>query len=213
MAQSRFIRLLTRFGSTPQRVLVISCHPSAEGLIPAARQRILGSLDSCDVDVRHTDLYSDGFKPELTAEEHRHHTDPIVSDDLMRYTRDLTWCDTLVLVYPTWWSTQPAMLKGWIDRVWAAGVAWELPNGADRLVPRLHNVRRIIVVTSHGSNKWINSFQGEGGKRVAFRSLRSMCNRRTRCHWWALYGVDTSSEETRRAWLEQLDERTIGLFG
>jgi hypothetical protein len=56
-------------------------------------------------------------------------TDPSIAS----YADDLQWCDTLVLVYPTWWSGQPAMLKGWIDRVWVNGVAWTLPDGANRL--------------------------------------------------------------------------------
>ena len=50
-----------------------------------------------------------------------------------RYCDDLRWCDTLVFVYPTWWSGQPAMLTGWLDRVLVRGVAWELPDGASRI--------------------------------------------------------------------------------
>ena len=45
--------------------------------------------------------------------------------------RDLQWCEHLVLVYPTWWSGQPAMLKGWIDRVWVRDVAFDLPIGVE----------------------------------------------------------------------------------
>ena len=71
-----------------------------------------------------------------------------------------------MLVYPTWWSGQPAMLKGWIDRVWVAGVAWDLPPGANVLRARLRNVRRIVVVTTHGSSKLVNALEGEAGKRT-----------------------------------------------
>ncbi len=118
---------------------------------------------------------------------------PGVAPALQRYADDLRWCETLVLVYPTWWSGQPAMLKGWIDRVWANGVAWTLPAGSSRIRPLLCNVRRIVVVTTHGSSKLVNSLQGEGGKRVVTRALRSLCSRRCRTTWVAMYGVDTST--------------------
>ncbi|MEM1333114.1 MAG: NAD(P)H-dependent oxidoreductase [Actinomycetota bacterium] len=193
----------------PTRLLVVSCHPCADGLLPAARRRLLDGLGSgADrVEVRHTDLYAEDFDPDLTSTEHRSHTTPGVAPELQRHADDLRWCDTLVLVYPTWWSGQPAIMKGWIDRVWAAGVAWELPEGADRLAPRLQNVRRIVVVTTHGSTKLMNAAQGESGKRVAFRSLRAMCHPLTRCHWWAFYGVDVRDESDRRAWLDDVESR------
>lgn len=199
--------------AAPSRVLVVSCHPCADGLIPAARQRVLDALAATDAEVRHTDLYERGFEPALSADEHRTHVEPGVGADLAADAEDLQWCDTLLLIYPTWWSGQPAMLKGWIDRVWASGVAWELPDGADRLVPKLRNVRRIVVVTTHGSSKLTNAAQGEGGKRILFRSLRAMCHPLTRCHWWAFYGVDVRSHADRTAWLDGLTSRTARLLG
>ena len=54
-------------------------------------------------------------------------------------------------VYPTWWAAQPAMLKGWIDRVWVRGVAWDLDSrrrATPRLRPGLRNVCLIVAVTT-----------------------------------------------------------------
>ncbi len=157
-----------RSAPPPRRVLVIFCHPCTEGFVPAALDQVEVGLRASGAEVRLHDLYREGFVPELSAQEHRTHAEPGVAAELQEHADDLRWCDTLVLVYPTWWSGQPAMLKGWIDRVWASGVAWELPEGANRLRPTLHNVRHIVAVTSHGSSKLTNSFQGEGGKRTLF---------------------------------------------
>ena len=99
------------------------------------------------------------------------------------------------------------MLKGWIDRVWVNGVAWELPDGADRLHPRLRNVRRVVAVTTHGSSKLVNGLEGEAGKRTVTRSLRTMCHPLARTSWIALYGVDTSSLDQRRAYLDRVERR------
>ncbi|BAN02637.1 NAD(P)H-dependent oxidoreductase [Ilumatobacter coccineus] len=191
-----------------RNVLVVYCHPLDDSFIAAARDRTLAGLAATDATVRFHDLYAEGFSPELTADEHRNHIQPGVAAELQTYADDLRWADTLVFVYPTWWSGQPAMLKGWIDRVFAAGVAWELPDGANRLVPKLRNVKRIVAVTSHGSSKLINSAQGEGGKRTLFRSVRAMCHPLARCHWIAFYGIDNRSDDERVTFLDRV-ERSI----
>jgi putative NADPH-quinone reductase len=190
------------------RVLLVYCHPDPESLVAAARERALAGLTKGGHDVRMTDLYADDFDPVMSAAERRTHKDPGVPPGLERYAADLQWAEALVLVYPTWWSGQPAMLKGWIDRVWVAGVAWQLPPGADVLEPLLTNVRRIVVVTTHGSSKLINALEGESGKRTAIRSLRLMCSKRTRTRWCAVYGLDTADEHRRERFLARV-ERTL----
>ena len=190
------------------RALVVYCHPNPESLVAAARDRALAGLASAGHEVRVTDLYADRFEPAMSAHERLTHGDPGVGADLQPYADDLAWAEALVLVYPTWFSGQPAMLKGWIDRVWVAGVAWELPEGANVLRPLLHNVRRIVAVTTHGSSKLINSLQGEAGKRTVTRSIRTMCSKRTRTTWCALYGLDTTDEAKRLAFLDRM-ERTL----
>jgi NAD(P)H dehydrogenase (quinone) len=194
------------------RALVVYCHPNPESLVSAAKERALAGLADAGHDVRFTDLYADGFEPAMTAHERRTHKEPGVATELQRYADDLAWAEALVLVYPTWWGAQPAMLKGWIDRVWVAGVAWELPDGANVLRPLLTDIRRIVVVTTHGSPKYINALQGESGKRVAFRSIRSMCSKRTRTTWCSIYGLDRADDTKRTAWLDKV-ERTLAKLG
>ncbi len=193
------------------RVLVAYCQPVADSLIGAALARTLAGLEAVGAEFRIHDLYGDGFEPELSAAEHGAYLAPGVDPSLQRYVDDLRWCDTLVFVYPTWWAGQPAMLKGWFDRVWACGVAWESTPGADRITPLLGTVRRLVVVTAHGSPKYVNALEGEGGKRTVFRSLRAMCHPRARTHWIALYGVDTSSQKQRAGFLDRVERKVSHL--
>ncbi len=192
-------------------VLVVHAHPDPGSLVAAAKDRALRGLAAGGHDVRFTDLYAEGFSPELTAEEEQRHLEPGVAPGLERHAEDLQWCEVLVLVHPTWWSGQPAILKGWMDRVWASGVAWTLPEGADRLRPGLRNVRRIVGVTTHGSSKWVNCIQGESGKRTMTRSLRLMCHPRCRTSWIALYGVDRADDATRARFLDRVEHRLARL--
>ena len=96
------------------------------------------------------------------------------------------------------------MLKGWIDRVWVAGVAWELPPGANVVRPLLRNIRRIVVITGHGSSKLVNALEGEAGKRTMTRAMRAMCSRRTRTTWCAIYGLDTAGDDERAGFLTKV---------
>jgi NAD(P)H dehydrogenase (quinone) len=192
-------------------VLVVLAHPDPASFVAAAHRRVLVGLERAGHTVRSIDLHAEGFDPVFDADDHRRHLEPGVADDLTPHAEALSWCHTLVLVYPTWWSAQPALLKGWFDRVWVRGVAWDLPAGANRLRPGLSNVRRIVVVTTHGSSKLVNSLEGEAGKRTVTRSLRLMCHPRCRTHWWAYYGLDTDRPERRRAFLERVERRAARL--
>ncbi|MEZ5247791.1 MAG: NAD(P)H-dependent oxidoreductase [Ilumatobacteraceae bacterium] len=116
-----------------------------------------------------------------------------------------------MLVYPTWWAGQPAMLKGWFDRVWAMGVAWDLPAGTNHIRPLLRNIHTLVAVTSHGSSKWVNAVEGETGKRTMTRALRFACNVRVRTHWIAFYGIDRASDRSRRRFLDRVEERLATL--
>lgn len=198
-------------GRRTRRVLVVLCHPDPDSFVAAIAARAGETLTAAGHDVRLTDLYRCGFEPEFTADERRRHLEDGPDPSLTEYTRDLQWCDTLVLVYPTWWSGQPAMLKGWIDRVWVRGVAWELPPGANRLHGRLGNVRRIVAITTHGSSKFVNALEGESGKRVVTRSLRVLCHPLCRTSWWAMYRLDVATPKARARFIERIERRCARL--
>jgi NAD(P)H dehydrogenase (quinone) len=189
------------------KALVVYCHPLEDCFVAAVRDRVLAGLAAGGAEVRLTDLYADGFDPAFSASERANHLAPGTDPSLASYAADLRWCDTLVLVYPTWWSGQPAMLKGWIDRVWVNEVAWTLPDGANRLRPGLRNVRRLVAVTTHGSSKLINAIEGESGKRTLTRSLRAMCHPLARTTWLGCYRIDTAPPEHRAAFLDRVESR------
>jgi hypothetical protein len=66
-------------------------------------------------------------------------------------------------------------------------------------------------VTSHGSSKWANSIEGEPGKRVLLRGVRSLCHPFARSRWIALYNVDRSTPEQRAAWLGEVERKLARL--
>ena len=188
------------------KALVVYGHPLDDSYCAALRDRAVGGLRAADHDVDVLDLYAEAFDPVLTADERAGHlapaaTKPHLADHFAR----LRWAEAVVLVYPTWWGGPPAIVKGWLDRVWANEVAFDLPPGAPRIRPRLSNVRRLVVVTTHGSSKWVNALEGEPGKRIVGRSLRLLCHRRARFRWLALYGIDRATPAERQQFLTHVE--------
>lgn len=199
------------------KVLVVSAHPSPTSHVGILRQNLLSLLEVSGHSVRHHDLYAESFNPVFTPYERLHHVGNIQEKlhhlpELVPYVEDLQWCDTLVLVYPTWWGAQPAILKGWIDRVFMNEVAWVLPAEEARIRPLLTNVRRLVVVTTHGSSKFINALQGESGKRIALRSIRAMFYPRVRTKWIAVYKLDTSKDSQREKKFKKVSRRLGRVF-
>lgn len=194
------------------KVLVISAHPKSDSFLRTLRDVAIEEMMTQGHDVRVFDLYEDNFNPVLSAFERQNHAAPLGPKldkivDLVPYIDSLKWCDALVLVYPTWWSGQPAILKGWFDRVLVNEVAWTMPPGKNRIRPHLSNVKRFVVLTTHGSSKFINALEGESGKRTAFRSVRLMFHWRTRSSWIAFYGLDNKGDRERDAMIKQLRRR------
>lgn len=193
-----------------RRVLVVFAHPSHESLNGAVLARVRAGLQRHEVRVR--DLYAENFSSRLTAAEKRNHMEPPeTKPQLARDFDDLRWCDTLVFVHPTWWGGQPAILKGWFDRAFASGVAWTLPPGAKNIRPGLHNVRRIVSVTTHGSPWRVNALQGVPGRRIVNRGLRAVCHPLCRTSWIALYALDRSTPRRRERFLRRVERRMARL--
>lgn len=187
------------------KALVAYAHPVEGSFCSAVRDRLTDSLVAAGHEVDLMDLYAEEFNTTLSAEEHAlHHSGPENKPAIADHARRLSSAEALVFVYPTWWGGQPAILKGWFDRVWVEGVAYTLDEGASRIRPLLRNVRRLVVVTTHGSSKWVNALQGEPGKRVILRGLRSLCHPRARSRWIAMYGVDRSRESDRGRFLDRV---------
>jgi NAD(P)H dehydrogenase (quinone) len=187
-------------------VLVVYCHPDATSFNAFVLERVVAIL-SAKHTVRVLDLYADGFNPRLDKTELAGQLagDPL-PDELAQHVEMLRWCNRLVFVYPTWWSGPPAMLKGWFDRVWVRGVAYELDDRG-RLRGLLTNIGRVAVVTTHGSSKIVNVAEGETGKQLMRRSLGPLCTRISPVRWIALYTVDRSSAAQRLAFVRRVERR------
>ena len=71
--------------------------------------------------------------------------------DLLSLQESWKWADHTVIVYPNWWNTMPAILKGLFDRMWIPGFAFNFDKATHKLIQRLKGktARVIIVAGTH----------------------------------------------------------------
>jgi putative NADPH-quinone reductase len=102
----------------------------------------------------------------------------------------------------------PAMLKGYFDRVWIPGVAFELLPRGGAIKPLLTNIRKYAVVTTTGSPWWfMRLYMRDPGKRVLMRGLRRLFGKDVAIVYLCHYGIDTSTLQSRQRFLVRVSAR------
>jgi putative NADPH-quinone reductase len=145
----------------------------------------------------------------MSAEERRaYQDDGPPPPDVAPHIAALQWAEGLIFVYPTWWYAQPAMLKGWMDRVWRPGVTFTVPSPGAPMRPALTNIRLIGVITTFGAPWWLWTFvMGAPGRRMILRGLRLCTAKRTKTFWLGLHELDTVDARSRNAFVARVAAR------
>ncbi len=194
------------------RFLLVHCHPLPESYNAALRQRAEMALARNGHAVEIVDLYAERFDPVLSAEERRDYLDA-PERNLARvagHVEKLKRAEGLIFVYPTWYYGPPAMLKGWFERTWLPGSAFEIPRyrGA-RARGALGNIRRCVCITTSGSPRWWLWLIGDPGRRLFTRGLRAVFHRRCKMTWLQLYNMNNAGAADRARFLDRV-ERNLG---
>lgn len=103
-------------------VLIILGHPRKKSFSGALADAYKEGAQDARMNVRQLALADMGFNPNVITVSPRHQT---AEDDISLAQELILWADHLVFVYPTWWGTMPALLKGFMDRVFSPGFAFE----------------------------------------------------------------------------------------
>lgn len=130
-----------------------------------------------------------------------------IDDQVREYKEHLEWAEHLVMIFPVWWMTTPAMTKGFIDKVIFPAIAYDMKDG--RLVSRL-SLRKVTVITTMNTPADIyrevfgNPLEGSLIKGT-FRQIGI-----ENIEWTSLSEVKQVSRGQREAWLEEIERRFAG---
>jgi len=192
------------------RLLVVFCHPSRKSYGAALYDRACRTLRAAGHDVRTTDLYREGFDPVLSTEEwedYLENTDRIIAKH-PGHVEDLQWAEGLVVIYPTWYYSAPAVLKGWLERVWLPGVTFEVSDAKERRPKsKLRNIRLFVGITTSGSPWWWIRLIRDPGRSLWTRGLRIIFGPRCRMHWLQIYNMNHTTARDRERFLTRVERR------
>lgn len=187
------------------RVLVVHAHPVSASFNASLFRLTVERLAENGHDVDAIDLYQDDFDPVLSeAERLNYHDLEINRKPVETYVDRLLAAEALVLVYPVWNYGFPAILKGWFDRVFLPGVSFGLVDGKVR--PTLHNIGRILVVTSYGGSRFRSWLMGDPPRKIANRMLRATVRPGAPVTYLAHYDMNLSTEQTRQSFMSRVEK-------
>ncbi len=194
------------------KVLAILAHPSKGSFNHAIAQTALSVLRKNGHEVCYHDLYEENFNPVLPGSEISEGclNDPAIA----RHCEEASEADAFLIVHPNWWGQPPAILKGWVDRVFRVGVGYRYQEGDDGSGVPLGLLKAKLALVFNTSDTlperetevfgdpletlWKNCIFGFCGVPEFFRKTFSV--------------VVTSSQDRRRQWLREVEETVGGLF-
>ncbi len=183
--------------------LVVVSHPDQGSFNHALAKAVARSWSDAGVTTAAVDLHSIGFDPVLGVQEARggQSDDPIVREQIEL----LTSCDMLAVVHPNCWGAPPAMMKGWMDRVFAPGAAYAFAKGEDNgeaPLPLLTGKRALVLHTSNTTLERDRSTFGDPLERIWRDCLLNYCGF-SRVDRLVFRVMATSTVADRQAWLAE----------
>src|SRR5277367_4644110 len=156
------------------RVLLVYAHPKPSSFVGALHRRGIEIVSERGHEVDDLDLYEEKFDPVMSRHTYDCYVDTAANrDGVARYVERLRAARALVLVYPVWHDGLPAILKGYIDRVFVRGVVFEIDEkGVFR--PILQNIQRLAAVCAYGADRHRTSHVGDLPRRFFMRNLGAL---------------------------------------
>jgi NAD(P)H dehydrogenase (quinone) len=128
--------------------LVIAAHPRSDSLTMSLARAYIAELSALGHQHTLYDLYSMGFDPVLSGTEVSQSQIRSSDPDVLQAQQDLDAAEAVTVIYPLWWLSMPAILKGYIDRVFSRGFAYQSQQG---VMHGLFTGKKCVIVTLSGA--------------------------------------------------------------
>jgi putative NADPH-quinone reductase len=173
------------------RCLIVLAHPLENSLCAALAEAVRQSLLDSGRDVQVVDLYRQGFQPLLSAAERASYYEKFNGSEIESEIGQLQWAEAIVLVFPTWWFGFPAILKGWFDRIWTPGVAFDHAPNLGAIRPRLGGLKHMLAITTLGSPWWVDRLiMRRPVRRILKTAILRFCAPQCRLSYHSFYNCE-----------------------
>ncbi|WP_075290663.1 NAD(P)H-dependent oxidoreductase [Pararhizobium arenae] len=187
-------------------LLMVLAHPLEDSFAASVARTARQTLEANGHTVDLFDLYAENFDPRLSETERRGYFDtPYDTTAVDGIVARLQAAEGLILVFQQWWFNFPAVLKGFFDRIFAPGIAFDHDKAGGRIIPKLTNIRLFWAFTTTGSPWWVvRLYMGDPVRRLLKRGIASFCAKKLDFRMLALHDMDRVSDEQRRAHLARI---------
>ena len=129
--------------------LIIYAHPNPASLNHFFKQTVLESLENSAEEIIIRDLNEINFNPVLSLDDMSGQRMGQVAEDVQKEQDFISWADRIIFIYPIWWTGMPAIMKGYIDRVFSYGFAYRYDQGIQK---GLLAGKKAVIINSHGKS-------------------------------------------------------------
>ena len=188
--------------------LIVTTHPLNDSLCKALSKYVIKKIEEKGYEIEVEDLYAKNFEPALTiAERESYYSGDFNQSELSEQIKKLKKAETLILLFPTWWFSFPAMLKGWFDRVWCPGVAYNHASDLGAIKPLLDNLENVLVITTLGSPWWVDRLiMRQPVKKVIKTALLGTCAKNSKLKFLSLYKSEELNNQKVLTFKHKIDK-------
>lgn len=154
------------------RITIIVGHPYPDSYCNALAHAYAAGAERSGAEVRLLDLSRMSFDPNL---KHGYHRRTELEPDLIAAQETIRWANHLVFVYPNWWGSMPAVLKGFLDRTLLPGFAFK-SSPDTLLVDKLLKGRSARLIVTMDSPAWYYRLAvSNAGHRLMKKAVLNFC--------------------------------------
>jgi len=195
------------------KILIVLGHPNPGSLNHAIAHAVRDDMVEAGHDVVFHDLYAERFDPLLVADQIPEGGS--VPAAIQAHCDDLLSADGIVIVHPNWWGQPPAILKGWVDRVFRPGLAYRFGEGdsGEGIPIGLLRAKAAVVLNTGDTEKMREQTTfGDPLEAIWRRCVFGLCGVRS-FHRRTFAIVVASTKEQRAAWIEEAKGICRAAFG
>jgi len=184
-----------------KKILIINGHPDKESLCFALAESYKKGAELTGAECKRVNLTDLNFNPNLS---HGYRLRTELEPDLLNIQQDIFDADHLVFVYPNWWGTYPAMLKGFIDRVFLPGFAFKPRNNSLFMDKLLKNKSARLLVTMDSPTWYYSLIKKKPGHHSMKSGILEYCGV-SPVKITSFGPVISSNENKREKWIKKVE--------
>jgi len=180
--------------------LIIYAHPNPYSLNAQFKNALAKHLHDHEVIVR--DLNELNFNPVLSLEDMAGQRKGEVANDVKLEQEFITWADCITFIYPIWWTGLPAIMKGYVDRVFSYGFAYRYDQGIQK---GLLTGKKAVIINTHGkSHEEYNAIgMDKALELTSDKGIYTYCGFEIKKHFF-FDQADRATPEMAEKWIDEI---------